>query len=100
MWDVFHIHTCICGEPPHYQNRPIFQKASLNNHDHKNQNEAQVFLYHCISEGTLSLENVQCHFHFILHVKAVLCLIKQRLYAQLTAQQPLPRKHLKLVLPL
>ncbi len=32
----------------------------------KNQNEAQVFLYHCISEGRLSLENVQCHFHFIL----------------------------------
>ncbi len=24
----------------------------------KNQNEARVFLYHCISEGTLSLENV------------------------------------------
>ncbi len=25
-------------------------------------------LYHCISEGTLSLENVQWHFNFILHV--------------------------------
>ncbi len=23
---------------------------------------------HCISEGTLSLENVRCNFHFILHV--------------------------------
>ncbi len=27
-----------------------------------------MFLYHCISEGRLSLENVRCHFHFILHV--------------------------------
>ncbi len=34
----------------------------------KNQNEARVFLYHCISEGRLSLENFGCHFHFILHV--------------------------------
>ncbi len=45
----------------------------------KNQNEARVFLYHCISEGRLPLENVQCHFHFILHI---ICLIKQRLCAQ------------------
>ncbi len=34
----------------------------------ENQNEVRVFLYHCISERRLSLENVRCHFHFILHV--------------------------------
>ncbi len=37
-------------------------------------NDARVFL--CISEGTMSLENVRCHYHIILHA---LCQIKQRL---------------------
>ncbi len=30
-WDVFHIHTFICGDPPQYQN---FPKALLKKHEH------------------------------------------------------------------
>ncbi len=71
LWDaMFPIHWFICGDPPQYQNWqpqidfPIKALTLLNKNEHctfQNQNAGQVFLYHCISEGTrLSSENV--HF--------------------------------------
>ncbi len=47
----------------------------------KNQKEAQVFLYHCISEGTLSL--AKC-FRFILHV---ICTVAERALNALQLQK-------------
>ncbi len=73
------------------------EKARVHNARLKIKTRRGCFYNHCISEGTLSLENVRCHFHCIFHVMPDKAEFVSSAYSPTTVTG---RKPLMLVIPL